>query len=155
MILDAYHEVFIWHGSTCSAAEKNIASIVAKDYVSHASQIDGRSPDVPISIVTSGEEPIHFKCQFQGWSNIRKVFLVHILGVSNGKKMKLDIQRSIPIEAKISIDENSSENCEICLKSKMYNKCEYSVQSTVLNQIQSFFSYYNSWLVFGFLLFLR
>lgn len=65
MILDAYHEVFIWYGKNSSIAERNMSNTVAKEYVATAT--DGRPETIPITPVDAKKEPISFKCHFHGW----------------------------------------------------------------------------------------
>lgn len=67
MILDAFYEIYVWHGASCSAAEKSMAEIVAKEYSAVASGVDGRPQPIPVTKVVSGKEPLAFRAHFQAW----------------------------------------------------------------------------------------
>jgi hypothetical protein len=65
-LLDAYNEVFIWTGRDSSEKERRMAREIAQEYVDHAS-VEGREPNLPITVVLSGEEPVAFKACFHEW----------------------------------------------------------------------------------------
>jgi hypothetical protein len=67
MILDAFHEVFVWIGRGSTDREKKEGVKIAQDYIKMAD--DGRSPDSPIYVVNQSEEPPLFTVYFQGWDD--------------------------------------------------------------------------------------
>jgi len=65
MVLDAYHEVFVWIGDKSTENEKQSSMKVAIEYVQKSD--DGRSKDSPIYTIEAHHEPPIFTCYFQGW----------------------------------------------------------------------------------------
>ena len=78
MILDVYYEIFIWEGTSASAAEKRMASTVAMNYVEQST--DGREKNIPITTVQAGKESALFKCHFQGWVEKTEVITTQLIG---------------------------------------------------------------------------
>lgn len=68
MILDAFHEVFVWIGRGSTEREKKEGVTIAQDYIKMAD--DGRSADSPIYVVHQSEEPPLFTVYFQGWDEL-------------------------------------------------------------------------------------
>ncbi|TVK90585.1 Gelsolin [Bagarius yarrelli] len=64
MLLDTWHQIFLWIGNDANEVEKNGAEKIAKDYVN--SDPSGRS-GTPISIIKQGFEPLTFTGWFQAW----------------------------------------------------------------------------------------
>lgn len=66
MILDTYHEVFVWIGSGANVEEKKNALQTALDYVK--SDTSGRTvDDTVIMQIRQGMEPPNFTCNFHAW----------------------------------------------------------------------------------------
>eukprot|EP01125_Pyxidicula_operculata_P018879 TRINITY_DN676_c0_g6_i1.p1 TRINITY_DN676_c0_g6~~TRINITY_DN676_c0_g6_i1.p1 ORF type:complete len:1235 (-),score=418.69 TRINITY_DN676_c0_g6_i1:44-3748(-) len=68
-ILDIYTMVFIWIGNEANEEEKKLSLEMAIDYVTKASERDGRDKDQPIVTVHAGEEPQPFTCWFLAWES--------------------------------------------------------------------------------------
>merc|ERR1719235_956241 len=73
MILDTHSHVYIWIGDGSTTEERDTAKDVARQYLTTVG--DGRSPDTPVVVVKSGEEPPMFSCHFIGWDEDRKAKL--------------------------------------------------------------------------------
>ena len=58
LILDLFHELFVWIGPSATALEKRLAMEAAIDYVI-ASPV-GHSPDTPIWVIYPYAEPLAF-----------------------------------------------------------------------------------------------
>ncbi|KAK3575278.1 hypothetical protein QTP86_023396, partial [Hemibagrus guttatus] len=64
MLLDTWHQIFIWIGNDANEVEKNGVDKIAKEYVN--SDPSGRR-GTPISIIKQGSEPLTFTGWFHGW----------------------------------------------------------------------------------------
>lgn len=70
MILDAYHEVYVWIGNGANKKEKDGAMQAALDYVKACD--DGRDVNsVPVYRVNAGDEPPSFTMHFLGWNDAK------------------------------------------------------------------------------------
>ena len=67
MLLDAGEELYLWIGPGATANEKAESVGLAKRYIEHAAQNEGRDPDLPIVQVKAGGEPLSFTSHFAGW----------------------------------------------------------------------------------------
>jgi hypothetical protein len=65
MLLDVYSQLYVWIGSQANAAESAKAIEFANAFIHNAT--DGRSSDIPIVRITSGNEPAMFTTYFVGW----------------------------------------------------------------------------------------
>jgi len=72
MMLDTFREIFLWVGKDSRQQEKKGAFDLAQKYLEEASKVNGRSCDVPITYVASGQEPPIFKCHFVGWDDTKE-----------------------------------------------------------------------------------
>ncbi|XP_017335785.1 scinderin like a [Ictalurus punctatus] len=64
MLLDTWHQIFVWIGNDANEVEKSGSDKIAKDYVN--SDPSGRH-GTPISIIKQGFEPPTFTGWFQAW----------------------------------------------------------------------------------------
>ncbi|CAD7705124.1 unnamed protein product [Ostreobium quekettii] len=72
MMLDTFREIFLWVGKDSRQQEKKGAFDLAQKYLEEVSKVNGRSCDVPITYVSSGQEPPIFKCHFVGWDDTKE-----------------------------------------------------------------------------------
>ncbi|KAG6504000.1 hypothetical protein ZIOFF_036324 [Zingiber officinale] len=70
LILDSHVEIFVWVGQHVDSKEKQKAFIVGQKYIEHAVPLEGLSPDIPMYIVTEGNEPCFFTAYFT-WNNTK------------------------------------------------------------------------------------
>ncbi|XP_074574803.1 villin-2-like [Curcuma longa] len=70
LILDTHVEIFVWVGQHVDSKEKHKAFIVGQKYIEHAVSLEGLSPDIPMYIVTEGNEPCFFTAYFT-WNNTK------------------------------------------------------------------------------------
>ncbi|XP_042412349.1 villin-2-like isoform X2 [Zingiber officinale] len=84
LILDTHVEIFVWVGQHVDSKEKQKAFIVGQKYIEHGVSDEGPSPDVPMYIVTEGNEPCFFTTYFI-WNNTKAM----VQGNSFQKKLSL------------------------------------------------------------------
>ena len=69
MLLDTYHEVFVWVGSRATAEEVRLSKQFAVEYIQSAAKKDNRALSTPVTSVESGKEPAIFTYHFIGWDD--------------------------------------------------------------------------------------
>ncbi|XP_074574968.1 villin-2-like [Curcuma longa] len=84
LILDTHVEIFVWVGQHVDSKEKQKAFIVGQKYIEHGVSDEGLSPDVPMYIITEGNEPCFFTTYFT-WNNTKAM----VQGNSFQKKLSL------------------------------------------------------------------
>eukprot|EP01120_Amphizonella_sp_Union-15-10_P017555 TRINITY_DN9784_c0_g1_i1.p1 TRINITY_DN9784_c0_g1~~TRINITY_DN9784_c0_g1_i1.p1 ORF type:complete len:459 (-),score=96.49 TRINITY_DN9784_c0_g1_i1:40-1416(-) len=92
MLLDAFTSVFVWIGRGATQNEKEQSSQIAIDYIKSAD--DGRSPDSPIYLVQSGNEPPLFTVYFRDWDyKSRDLYLKKLQEMSRTSDVSQAIQQ--------------------------------------------------------------
>ncbi|WOK99111.1 hypothetical protein Cni_G07823 [Canna indica] len=84
LILDTHAEVFVWVGQNVDSREKQKAFHIGQKYIELAISLEGLSYDVPIYIVTEGNEPCFFTTYFS-WNSAKAL----VQGNSFQKKLSL------------------------------------------------------------------
>ncbi|KAI3446482.1 hypothetical protein Pfo_003147 [Paulownia fortunei] len=64
LILDTHAEVFVWVGQSVDSKEKQNAFEIGQKYMEMAASLEGLAPNVPLYIVTEGNEPCFFTTYF-------------------------------------------------------------------------------------------
>eukprot|EP01102_Stenamoeba_stenopodia_P022186 TRINITY_DN9158_c0_g1_i1.p1 TRINITY_DN9158_c0_g1~~TRINITY_DN9158_c0_g1_i1.p1 ORF type:complete len:1553 (-),score=515.25 TRINITY_DN9158_c0_g1_i1:131-4789(-) len=71
LIIDAYCELFVWHGSGSSEYLRSVVAEIAKDYRKEA-EYKRKLSEIPITFVESGKEPPVFTRHFHAWAVVKK-----------------------------------------------------------------------------------
>ncbi|XP_024403822.1 villin-3 isoform X2 [Physcomitrium patens] len=139
MILDCHNVIYEWVGQHASTEEKELNLDIAKKYIERAARLDGILQDVPIFMITEGNEPMFFTTFFS-WDSSKvhgDSYTKRVAGIQGRPVPQEKVQRRLTPSASAGTKSESTQRAAAmaALSSQLTSEGKLSkVAQTLVNQ---------------------